>query len=381
MTLMNTRQDVSQNSKPVIFHLLTAFGVGGAERLIERLMPGATDFQHIIISLRGDGPMRQDFERAGMQTKMLHMGFLFSPRAFFSFWKLVRQYRPQVLDTCLVHADLIGRIWGKLCGVPKNTCYLVARYRDRRYWLVAKLMLWTDWLVDGYIAVSAEVQRYFVEDVGLSERKFTIIVNSVDPNAFQPPSSNELRKHILRQLEIPAEARIVGSISNLRQEKCIDRLIASLPETLRHVPNAYCIIAGRGVYKTALEEQAQRLGVADRVRFVGYWPDLHEMHAAMDVYVLPSMFEGMSIALLEAMSSARAIVVTDTPENREVIATGTGLLVDTTQPAALSQAITKLLQQPELCHSLGQAARARVEHHFNLRQSIMQASTFFHQFV
>lgn len=373
--------DTSTKQLPVIFHLLTAFGVGGAERLIERLMPGAKDFRHVVISLRGDGPMRQDFERAGMTTEMLKMGFLFSPRAFFVFWRLVRKYRPVILDTCLVHADLIGRVWGRLCGIPKNTCYLVARYRDQRYWLVVLLMRWTDWLVDGYIAVSAEVQRYFVDDVGLPAKKFTIIVNSVDPDVFVPPTGTASRERVLQQLGLPADARIVGSIANLRQEKCIDRLIAALPIVFKQVPNAYCIIAGRGVFQQSLEAQARELGIADRVRFVGYWPDLHEMHAAIDVYVLPSMFEGMSIALLEAMSTARAIVVTDTPENREVITSGTGRLVDTALPAELGNTITELLQQPDLCRALGQSARQRLQEHFSLSRSVVEVSAFFHQFA
>lgn len=377
MTRLPTMGMRANDSRPVIFHLLTAFGVGGAERLLERILPKVSQYNHVVISLKGDGPMRKDFEQAGLHTEILNIHSPFSISGFLAFRRLVKSYKPIILSTCLVHADLIGRIWGKLSGIPKIACYLVARYRGGRFWLVIRLMAWTDWLVDRYIAVSSEVQRYFVEDVGLPQKKFTLIVNSVDPGVFLPKENPEARQKVLLDLQLPLDSTIVGTVANLREEKCIERLIASLPMVFQHEPKARCIIVGKGVRRTFLEQQAKQLGISDRVRFVSFWPDIFEILPVIDIFVLPSAFEGMSIALLEAMATARAIIVTDTPENREVITVGTGVLVDTKNANALGGEILSLFGNVQQRKNLGAGARKRVEDHFSLSQSVTELSNFY----
>lgn len=369
------------DTRPVIFHLLTAFGIGGAERLVERLMSKLTEYRHVVISLKGDGPIRRDFEKAGLQTEILHVRYPFSVSGFFAFRRLVKQYRPVVLTTCLVHADLIGRVWGKLCGIPRITSYLVARYRGRRFWLVTRLMAWTDWFVDQYIAISSEVQRYFVEDVHLPKEKLTLIANSIDTSVFVPNVDPEVRKKVFQQLRLPLDSIIVGTVANLREEKCIERLVRALPGTFKQCPNASCIIVGKGVCRAALEKTAQQLHVSDRVRFVSFWPDIMEILPVIDIFVLPSAFEGMSMALLEAMATARAIIATDTPENREVVTKESGLLVDTSNAEKLAGAIVSLLKSPERRKQLGIGARKRVEQHFSLAQSVKELGDFYRKVI
>ena len=372
---------IPANDRPVLFHLITAFGIGGAERLLERLLPRLSDYQHVIISLKGDGPIRKDFERAGLHTEVLNMRYPFSLSSFALFRRLVKRYKPQVLTTCLVHADLIGRVWAKCSGIPHVACYLVARYRDKRFWLVVRLMALTDWLVNDYIAVSTEVQRYFVEDVHLPKRKFTVIPNSVDPLVFQPNHNIHNRTKILRELDLPEDCNVVGTVSNLRQEKCIERLVAALPFVFQKDDKAHCIIVGDGVRREALEQQARALGISDRIRFVRFWPILTDIFPVLDIYVLPSAFEGMSIALLEAMSTGCGIVVTDTPENQEVIVKGTGLLVDTANSNILGDAILRLLINSDERQSLGKAARERVKKNFSLSQSVSELTDFYRKII
>lgn len=370
----------SVDERPVIFHLITAFGIGGAERLIEQSLPKLTEYKHMVISLRGDGPIRERFEQAGLAVAVLNMRFPFSPWAFFAFFRLVRQHRPLILTTYLVHADLIGRVWGRLCGIPHVVSYLVARYRGSRYRLVILLMSWTDWLVDRNIAVSEEVKRFFVEDVHLSAKKFTVIVNSVDSTMYVPSKNPVDRENFLRQINLQNDTLIIGTVSNLRPEKGIDRLIQAMPYVFNLQPKAYGVIIGDGVDRIKLEQQCVQLGISDRVRFLRHWPDITPILPLLDIFVLPSFFEGMSIALLEAMSTARPIIATKTPENQEVITAGSGLLVDTADSKQLGKAINSLLEDPDYRQILGQAARNRIKNNFSLEQSTVALNNFYHQF-
>jgi glycosyltransferase involved in cell wall biosynthesis len=127
------------------------------------------------------------------------------------------------------------------------------------------------------------------------------------------------------------------------------------------------VIAGAGPLRAELEANADALGVRDRVLFLGSRADTIELMAAFDVFVLPSVVEGMSNALLEAMAVGRPVVVTDVGGNPEVVVDGeTGLVVPPADPDQLAASIVKLLEAPELAAEMGAAGRRRVLEHYQI---------------
>ena len=138
------------------------------------------------------------------------------------------------------------------------------------------------------------------------------------------------------------------------------------------------LVAGAGPLREDLEAEAARLGLADRVRFLGVRRDRATLYAAMDLFVLPSRWEGLSLALVEAMGAGRAVVATDVGGNPEVVQHGrTGLLVPPGDAGALADAIGKVARDRELRASLGDAAAADARSRFSIEQHVAQLSALY----
>jgi glycosyltransferase involved in cell wall biosynthesis len=140
-----------------------------------------------------------------------------------------------------------------------------------------------------------------------------------------------------------------------------------MADVLQKAPNTWLLLAGRGELEQELKEEAQRLGIAERVRFLGLRQDVPKLLAVMDVFVLPSLSEGLSIALLEAMRAGRPVVATRVGGNPELVIEGkTGFLVAAEDAPALAQAILKLLEDSNQAKTFGARARRLVEQQYTL---------------
>jgi glycosyltransferase involved in cell wall biosynthesis len=194
--------------------------------------------------------------------------------------------------------------------------------------------------------------------------KMVLIPNGVREDALRPTAGGRAKRH---ELGVPSDAPLIGAVSRLAWKKGIRHLIAAMPHILESAPAARLVIAGDGPLRAELEAEATALGVDNRVLFLGSRPDIIELMAAFDVFVLPSVVEGMSNALLEAMAVGRPVVVTDVGGNAEVAVDGeTGLVVPPADPHQLAAAIGKLLEAPELAAEMGEAGRRRVLQHYQI---------------
>jgi glycosyltransferase involved in cell wall biosynthesis len=139
-------------------------------------------------------------------------------------------------------------------------------------------------------------------------------------------------------------------------------------------------VAGTGALRDDLEADAARLGVAERVRFLGLRRDRETLYAAMDLFVLPSHWEGLSLALVEAMGAGRAVVATAVGGNPEVVADGrTGLLVPPDDHHALADAITQVGLDRDLRGALGEAAATDARARFSIEQHVAQLAALYRQ--
>jgi glycosyltransferase involved in cell wall biosynthesis len=148
----------------------------------------------------------------------------------------------------------------------------------------------------------------------------------------------------------------------------------------RAVPSVTLFLAGTGALRDDLEAEATRLGLAERVRFLGLRRDRETLYAAMDLFVLPSYWEGLSLALVEALGAGRAVVATRVGGNPEVVQDGrTGLLVPPDDPHALADALAGLAQDRERRLSLGEAAAADARARFSIEQHVSQLAALYRQ--
>lgn len=217
--------------------------------------------------------------------------------------------------------------------------------------------------IDRVIAVSPEVGRRLRSGFGWPDRTVEVIPNAVDAQAFNRPADPRVRLELAGGRDRP----VVLTLARLHRQKGLPYLL----EAATRVPDARFVLVGAGPERKALEARAGALGLGDRVAFLGHRPDVPALLGAADLVVLPSLYEGMPLALLEAMAAAKPVVASAIPGNDEAIRDGeTGLLVPPRDPDALAAAIRTLLGDPRRAGRLGAAARARVEERFSLASMV-----------
>jgi len=219
----------------------------------------------------------------------------------------------------------------------------------------------------GVLAPSTELLNV-ARELGVSSEKSAFIPNAVDANRFSP----RVARGSLRSLcNIPADHLVIFCPRRLVQKNGVDYLIESLHLTRQRFAGTTLVIAGDGPERTKLEARVSELGLQGSVIFLGNQDNqkLPEFYADADIVAIPSLKEATSIAGLEAMASARAVVATNVGGLPEIIDDGvSGLLVPPRDPEALSLAILRLIETPELRNQLGLAARACVEKKFTWDQ-------------
>jgi glycosyltransferase involved in cell wall biosynthesis len=214
--------------------------------------------------------------------------------------------------------------------------------------------------VDRYLAVSESVRRYLVHDLHWPPAKIEVVPNSVraNPAVVTPTTASTVRHQIVGRQATP----LVLVPARLHEQKGHRYLFPALAE----VPEAHVALAGEGPERHALEMLAHELGIESRVSFLGHRDDMPELLAAADLVVLPSLYEGLPISLLEAMAAAKPVIATRIGGTDELVTSGyDGLLVEPRDSHALAQAMKTLLSDPERARQMASSAQRTVADRFS----------------
>jgi glycosyltransferase involved in cell wall biosynthesis len=220
-------------------------------------------------------------------------------------------------------------------------------------------------MIDGYIAVSRASRERLVTYLGLLPRKVVAIPNAVELRRFVGPAE-PARRAVRAECGIPADAPVIGVLARLSEQKGLTYLIAAAPAILAAHPETHVLLVGDGPLREDLAAQARALGVDQRVHFVGYRANTVDFLRAMDLFVLPSLYEGMPLSILEAMGAGLPVVATAVDGTPEAVVDGeTGSLVPPADPMALAEAVNRVLADRSLAAAMGRAGRARAEEQFS----------------
>jgi glycosyltransferase involved in cell wall biosynthesis len=211
------------------------------------------------------------------------------------------------------------------------------------------------------IAVSEPVRRDMLNQ-GISEQKITVIANGIDPDNYLP-IDNKLE--IKASLNIPSDQIIIGTLSSLTVEKGIAHAIRAFAKAKNDVPNIHLLIVGSGEQLHILEELRDKYALGDSVTFAGRRSDVNNMLGIMDVFALPSLNEGLPMAMLEAMAAQKAVIASAVGDVPKVITEENGVLIKAGDEQALENAMIKLSLDKELIDRYGKAARQRVVDSFS----------------
>lgn len=222
------------------------------------------------------------------------------------------------------------------------------------------------------IAVSLGNYKLLAEQYGFPKQRLLYIPNAVDTKRFAPQAPNSQLRHTLG---IPDNAIVLGLIGRLSRQKGHRILFQALPQIWQTHPHVHVLLAGQGELEAELRQYAAQIDTKQRIHFLGQQSDIPSLLANLDIFVLPSLYEGLSFAVLEALASGCAVVASAVDGTVELIKHGqNGLLVPPEAPEALAQALIELLSQPEKRQALQKAARQTILE--NYEQKHMLERTF-----
>lgn len=364
---MTLAMRVNSHIPRTVLHLSGALGFFGAEQVIATLARHADRLQwHPVVACLLDprceeSDMLRAVRSCGIETAEFHLRGRYDPQGIRELHAFLSQRRVSVLHCHGYKSDGYGLL--AACGLP------IARICTVHGWTSQTLALRVYEAADkwvflrGYhrlIAVSGPIKRELLR-CGYPASKIAVVPNGVDLSRFP-----------LRQvrsdgpLPIPFDREIIGSVGRLSGEKGQAYLLLAAVRILRERPRAILVLVGEGRAESALRAQAAGLGIADRVLFVGLRRDVPQLLPQFDVFVLPSLREGLPMAALEAMAVGVPVVATAVGDVPRLVTAGeTGFLVPPADPDALAVAILRTLADPQSSGRRACAARALVERDYS----------------
>ena len=364
-------------SRANVLLLVTELNVGGAERVVEQIACGlSSDRYRVSVSCLYDpGPMAESIRAAGIPVTDLGMRGKWDARVAHRLCRLLRRERVHILHAHMIHANLLGSLVGRLAGVPvvittRHNVNIGGALRET-------LNRWSRGWRDAVVAISAEVRDAELRRGGEDPSRLVLITNGIRVETFASPDRAR-SQHLREAWDIASDRAVIGTVSRFREQKGHRYLLEAMPSILDAMPGVQALLVGDGPLYAETKRMCEAMGLADAVTFTGIRAEVPEILALLDLFVLPSLWEGLPIALLEAMAAGKAVVATRVGGVPEVVVNGvTGLLVPPRDPGALADAVVRLLRDPELRRRMGEGGQERVRERFSVERMVRQTEDLY----
>ena len=345
-----------------VMYVAHTFGVGGAEELVLNLVRHLPHrFEPMVCAIGEPGAVGEEIRAAGVPVAALGLApGLRRPWDVVRLSRFMRRTRPLIVHTQLLTASLYGRLAAILARVPVvvGSEHNIYRRKQRHHALAERLLMSG---TDSVVAVAGAVRDFYVRQIHADPAKVVVIPNAVDWSALHTTQGRMTRDETRRSLDVPGDAVdaplavVIGRLSEQKGHRYLLEALARTPALGR----VHAVFAGDGELRDDLRDRAAALGLASRVHIAGIRRDVGNLLQAADVFVLPSLWEGLPLALILAMGAGLPIVASRVAGVPEVIEDGrTGVLVPPADPDALGHAIAGLLADPAAARQLGANARA-----------------------
>ncbi len=346
-----------------ILQLTTHFNIGGISNYILSLSDALKQkgIECVVVSAGGD--LEYELRKRGIPHRTLNIRtkFEFSPKVLLSIFKLVQIIRDENIDIIHAHtrvSQVAASYASRITGVPYvTTCHGFFKKRLR--------VIFDTWGLK-VIAISDAVKMHLEKDLGVNKDRIEVIYNGVDINRFTKDYPKEEIDLIKKSLGFKG-GPIIGTIGRLSPVKGQRLLIEALKDIILRREDAEGLIVGDGPEERSLKSLTKSLGLDESIHFVHSDYDTHKFLSIMDIFVFPSVKEGLGIALLEALASGKACIASDVGGIRNIIKDGlNGILVPVGDISGIQDAILNLLANKELRNKMGQIGRELVRERFTL---------------
>lgn len=364
-----------------IVQIVTRLDIGGVPEHLLTLTEGLVQhgYDVAIVCNHISDPIKLRLQELGIHNiKLIKLHRLPHPGDLISIWHLYNYLRESKFDIVHTHmskAALLGCLTAQAAKVPVivNTAHNLGCLAFKNplvkalFWMYDKALFAV--ATDAVILVSDSIRKQVIANRLLPEHKAIYVPNGIKVNDSTAGLGEVLV--LKNQLKIAPDNFVIGTVARLVWFKGLHTLIAAMPDILKEHPNTTLIIIGDGPLKQELEQQARVLKVAQSVMFLGERSDAVELLPVLDIFVLPSVSEGMPITILEAMAAAKPVVATKVGGIPELVSDGqTGILVPSEEPKSMALAISKLLSDPYLCKIMGLSGKKRVINEFSVSNMV-----------
>lgn len=359
-----------------VLHIITDTNIGGAGRYLLNLLvqPAFRQMEVLVACPDGDLGKRLDNTRI-KRIPISGRDVSFSFPLVFELARIMKEEKPDLVHT---HSSLSGRIAAKLAKVPvvytKHNLVRIPSPSGRvppKAGPFERLLndLGARLLSDGVIAVSEGVYNELLES-GLKKKYVHCVQNGIDLTPYRPLD-------LLRKRELQT-GLIVGTVARLHRQKALEVLLESAKIVLTSFPQTRFLIAGTGPLEGSIKASIADMKLEPYVKMVGFVEDVPAFLSALDVYALSSDYEGLPLAVLEAMAAGLPIVSTAVGGVPEAVIDGhNGFLVPRRDSRLLAQSIVRLGIDPGLAASMGKASRERMETLFDARIMAEKTATVY----
>ncbi len=351
--------------KGVILQLIESWGPGGAETIVLELCKKLSERSfYPVVGLLKDGWLNQELSRHGIETVIIKNKYSCDP---FCLWQLVKIIRMRKIDIIHSH-EFMMNVYGTVASILTNKPIINTIHGKNYYWEKWRRILayrFMGHFATKVVAVSEDLKNFVADRTGINRDKISVIYNGIDLNKYNIKNSCDILKI---KKELMLNNVVIGSVGNIYPVKGYLYLIQAASKVIKRIPDITFLIIGKKTpYFDELKRIVDNLGINGHINFLGFRNDVQDLLALFDLYVSPSLSEGLSLSILQAMAAGKPVIATDVGGNQEIIRHGeTGILISPQNSEMLADSILMLLENKTLANKLGMAARKVVKEKFSI---------------
>lgn len=361
-------------NKIKVLYVINSLAMGGAEELILNICKNISKKKflvEVVVLQKEMEPIGNELKEIGIEVHILKC--LHNPldiRKTVKLINIIKKYKPDIIHSHLFDSNFHARIAGVLCGVQSLVIHEHSTYHQKEKFF--RFPVYADRVLARFtykiIAISDAVKNFTVRQEKIPENKFEVIRNCIPVDKFIKQDRASIKHGVREQLGIKQDSFLIINVASLTKQKGHEYLLEAMASL--KIQNTMLLLVGDGPLRRNLNDQVKKLNLADKVIFLGIRRDIPELLAASDLFVLPSIWEGQGLVILEAMASGLPIVATNVGGVPEVVTEREGYLIEPKNPQALANAITKIKSDITVNKFDSNIIRLKMKRNYDIKQYI-----------
>lgn len=362
-----------------VAYLIGHLNMGGAENLVVRLAKKVKEngINPIIITIKGNGPLEEQLKNNNIEVISLNLNKKFSIFGIYKLYKIIKEKKVEVIHTHSFNGHFYGTLVAKLLGV--RSIHTEHSLISDEIWyqsFINKLIGRFNYKI---VAVSELVYESIIQNKIYNKNKTCIINNGVDTAYFNSCISNEEKKELKKQIGINEKDFVLTTVAGFRVEKNHNAFLDIFREIVNDNINIKWLLVGDGYLRKEILQKIKDLNLENNVICLGLREDIKEILNITDIFVLPSKYEGLSLALLEAMACNNTAVVTNVGGNGQLIKDGVnGFLVELNDLGCYKEKIKKLYEDRDMLEEFKHKSFEIVNNSYSFEETVSQYINYYY---